>query len=99
MNGFFVWYNNYKRKLHPLELACIAHTKLTRIHPFSDGNGRTARIVSNFILHKQGYPMFLVDVKERKIYYNSLDESDRGNERDFIKFIFDIIVKQLKSQI
>lgn len=99
MNGFFVWYNNYKRKLHPLELACLAHTKFTRIHPFSDGNGRTTRIISNFILYKHGYPMFFVDVKERKRYYNSLDESDRGNERVFVKFVFDNVVNQLKSKI
>jgi len=99
MDKFFVWYNNYKRKLHPLELACLVHTKFTRIHPFSDGNGRTARIISNFILYKHGYPMFFVDVKERKRYYNSLDESDMGNERVFVKFVFDNIVNQLKSKV
>jgi len=99
MKGFFVWYNNSKKRLHPLELACLVHTKLTRIHPFSDGNGRTARIISNFILYKYDYPMFFVDVKDRRKYYDTLDESDRGNERPFVKFVFDNIIEQLKPKL
>lgn len=99
MKGFFIWYNNSKTRHHPLELACLAHTKLTRIHPFSDGNGRAARIISNFILYKNGFPLFFVDVKDRGKYYNALDESDKGNERVFVKFIFDSIIEQLKSKV
>ncbi len=98
MKRLLIWYNNSKKRLHPLELACLLHTNLTRIHPFSDGNGRTARIISNFILYKNGYPMFFVDVKDRRKYYQSLDESDKGNERNFVKFVFDNIVEQLKSK-
>ena len=98
MKEFFIWYNNSKRRLHPLELACVVHTKFTRIHPFSDGNGRTARIISNFILYKHDYPMFFVDVKDRRRYYNSLDESDKGNERAFVKFVFDNIIEQIKPK-
>ncbi len=96
MDHLFIWYNNHKRKMHPLELACIVHTRLTRIHPFSDGNGRTARVISNFILRKSHFPMFLIDVKDRRSYYEALDESDRGNERVFVSFIFDRVVEQLK---
>jgi len=99
MKRFLIWYNNSKRKYHPLELACLVHTRLTRIHPFSDGNGRTARIVSNFILHKNRYPLFFVDVKDRIEYYHALDDSDAGNERTFIRFIFNNIIQQLKSNI
>ncbi len=98
MKGFFVWYNNKKNKLHPLELACLLHTKFIRIHPFSDGNGRTARVISNFILFKSKYPLFLIENKDRANYYRALEESDKGNERRFIKFIFDNVVEQLKSK-
>ncbi|MBI3032376.1 Fic family protein [Candidatus Woesearchaeota archaeon] len=34
----------------------MIHSKFTNIHPFSDGNGRTARVISNFILHSHKYP-------------------------------------------
>ncbi|MBI3309552.1 MAG: Fic family protein, partial [Candidatus Melainabacteria bacterium] len=43
-----------KNKLHPFELAALVHAKLAWIHPFEDGNGRTARTVMNFILMKKG---------------------------------------------
>ena len=97
MIKLFIWYNNNKNKFHPVELACLVHSEFTRIHPFADGNGRTARIISNFILQKNGYPMFFIDVKDRRKYYEALDKSDVGDERVFVKFIFDIIINQLKS--
>ncbi|MBI5065401.1 Fic family protein [Candidatus Woesearchaeota archaeon] len=97
MVKLFIWYNNNKNKFHPVELACLIHSEFTRIHPFADGNGRTARIISNFILQKNGYPMFFIDVKDRRKYYEALDKSDVGDERSFVKFIFDIIINQLKS--
>ena len=99
INELFVWYNNNKKRLHPLELACLLHTKFTRIHPFSDGNGRTARIISNFILYKNKYPMFIIDFNNRREYYEALDKSDKGNEKDFISLIFKIIVNQIKSKV
>ena len=98
MKEFFIWYNNNKKRFHPLELACLVHTKFTRIHPFSDGNGRTARVISNFILSKNEYPLFFLETKDRREYYNALEDSDRGNEREFIKFVFDNVVEQLKSK-
>lgn len=98
MRKFFIWYNNNKSRYHPLELACIVHTKFTRIHPFSDGNGRTARVLSNFILHKHGYPMFIVEKRNRRKYYKVLEKSDNGDERPFVKFVFDNIVRQLKRR-
>ncbi|HLD89376.1 MAG TPA: Fic family protein [Candidatus Nanoarchaeia archaeon] len=97
MEKLFIWYNNNKNRLHPIELACLVHSEFTRIHPFADGNGRTARIISNFLLKKNGHSMFFIDVKDRRKYYEALDKSDAGDERGFVKFIFDIIINQLKS--
>ena len=97
MEKLFVWYNNNKNKFHPIELACLVHSEFTRIHPFADGNGRTARIISNFILRKNGYPMFFIEVKDRRKYYEALDKSDLGDERILVRFIFDIIINQLKN--
>lgn len=97
MRRFFIWHNNNKTRLHPLELACLVHTKFVRIHPFSDGNGRTSRVLSNFMLHKHGYPMFIIENKNRSRYYKSLEESDKGNERTFVRFVFDNLTGQLKK--
>ncbi|MBU3896843.1 MAG: Fic family protein [Nanoarchaeota archaeon] len=98
MRQFFVWYNNNKDRMHPLELACLVHTKFARIHPFSDGNGRTSRVLTNFVLHKHDYPMFIVENKDRSSYYNTLEKSDKGDDRSFVKFIFDNIVGQLRRK-
>ena len=98
MRKFFVWYNNNRKRLHPLELSCLVHTKFVRVHPFSDGNGRTSRVLTNFTLSKKGYPMFFIENKNRREYYEALEQSDRGNERAFIKFIFKNIINQLKSK-
>jgi len=98
MKEFIVWYNNNKKRLHPLELACLVHTKFVRIHPFSDGNGRASRILTNYLLSKQGYPMFIIENKNRREYYEALEKSDNGDERVFIKFIFNNLINQLKSK-
>lgn len=99
MKSFFVWYNNNKNNFHPFELSCLIHTKFVRIHPFSDGNGRTARVLTNFILFKRGYPMFFIENKDRREYYKALESSDHGDERPFVKFIFNRIAEQVKPKI
>ena len=42
---------------HPVELAAFVHLKFVTIHPFGDGNGRISRLMMNFVLNKEGYPM------------------------------------------
>ncbi|MDE1843121.1 MAG: Fic family protein, partial [Thaumarchaeota archaeon] len=48
LTEFFQWYNKNKNKLHPVELAAVAHLKFVTIHPFGDGNGRVSRLIMNF---------------------------------------------------
>lgn len=51
MEDFVAWLNSPEaQKLHPIKFAALAHYKLVFIHPFSDGNGRTARLLMNFLL-------------------------------------------------
>ena len=61
----YKWYSANKNKLHPFELATMIHAKLTWIHPFEDGNGRTARAIMNWLLIKNSYPMFFIFVPFR----------------------------------
>lgn len=96
MKKMFVWYNNNKNRFHPLEIAGLIHTKFVRIHPFTDGNGRTARIIMNFLLFKNNYPMFLIENTKRKQYYEALEESDAGNDKPFIELLFNNIIQQHK---
>jgi Fic family protein len=60
---FMRWFKENKNKLHPIELAAITHFKFIEVHPFGDGNGRIARLITNFLLIKNGYPP--INIKEK----------------------------------
>lgn len=75
LKGFFGWYSKNKGKLHPVELAALAHLRFVTIHPFADGNGRISRLMMNFILKKHGYPMLNIHYEGRDSYYNALERA------------------------
>lgn len=60
-------------KLHPIEETALFHLKFEGIHPFIDDNGRTGRLLMNFMLMRHGYPPIDVKFKYRKKYYESFD--------------------------
>ena len=97
MLNFFKWYSANKNKLHPFELATMIHAKLTWIHPFEDGNGRTARTVMNFILMKKCFPMFFIPFEKREEYYQSLDIADKGDYKEYISKMLRLIIDQIRS--
>ncbi len=102
-NQFINWYkkNSGRRsgnlKLHPVELAALVHLKFVKLHPFLDGNGRIGRLLLNFILHRNGYPMMTVEYKDRYSYYKALDEFDEtGEEEIFVRYIVDSYLREYK---
>ena len=68
--------------LHPVELAAEAHYRLVTIHPFADGNGRTARLFMNLILITQGYPPALIRKRDRLAYIGALEKAQLGGTID-----------------
>jgi Fic family protein len=87
MAQFFEWYYANEHILPVAELAAWAHYKLVYIHPFIDGNGRTARLLMNLILMQRGYPPAVILRLDRKKYMDALNEANRGNYTDFLNFI------------
>lgn len=74
--------------LHPVELAAEAHYQLITIHPFVDGNGRTARLLMNLILMQHGYPPALIRKRDRLRYIQSLEKAQLGGSKeDYHKII------------
>lgn len=72
--------------------AVVLHAWLTHIHPYIDGNGRTARAIGNLELIRAGYPPIIIKKKERDRYLECLAESDDGGDiRSFAELIFDRI--------
>ena len=63
------------------------HYKFIRIHPFDDGNGRTARILMNFILMQFGFPPVIIKTEDKVNYFAALQLADAGNIEPFINYI------------
>ena len=67
---------------------CISHAFFEEIHPFTDGNGRTGRILLNYILISNGYPLVIIKGtdKKKQVYYKGLEELDNQLSSVFIKY-------------
>jgi Fic family protein len=87
MNEWDDWLNGPALGLHPVERAAIAHHRLVAIHPFIDGNGRTARLVMNLLLMREGYPPTIILRANRRQYYRVLARADRGDESPLVNFV------------
>ncbi len=96
MNNLVKWLAKENTKMHPIELAALFHHKLVNIHPFFDGNGRTARLMMNVILMQNGYPLVIILKNDRKKYYRMLEQADKGNYKEFIKFISIAVMRSLE---
>jgi Fic family protein len=80
-------------------LSILAHLKLVKIHPFVDGNGRTARLLMNTILKQHSLPPISINPKNRSQYLLSLENSDIDNYSDFTDFILNQYLESLDNYL
>lgn len=79
---------------HPVRDAARAHIELVRIHPFIDGNGRTARLLTNLLLLRAGYPEALYTTEHRRDYMQALDTATFHDDPDpFIEVTIQAVVR------
>lgn len=95
MEDFFEWYRSTAQSLHPVERAARVHSDFVNIHPFIDGNGRTARIIMNLELMKAGFPVVIIPVESRSLYYQNLDLA--ATNGDYVPFISQLIQLTIHS--
>lgn len=95
MEAFFRWYGVARGALHPVEFAARVHADFVNIHPFKDGNGRTARLIMNFELMRVGFPSVIVPVDARPDYYRNLDIA--ATQGDYLPFVMQIAELAQKS--
>lgn len=89
LSNFFAWYNQNKKQIDPVELAALVHLKFVTIHPFEDGNGRASRLIMNFVLRKNGYPMLNIRYVNRRGYYTALERSQINEDPNiFLRWFF-----------
>ena len=92
MAKFIEWYKNLGLSIHPVERAARVHSDFVKIHPFSDGNGRTARLLMNLELMKAGFPPVVLPVEKRLEYYTALDTAHtKGDYQQFLSLITAVI--------
>jgi Fic family protein len=98
LREFFKWYDKNKDKnnlYHPVELAAFVHLKFVTIHPFGDGNGRISRLMMNFVLNKEGYPMLDISYSGRNSYYSALERAQvRKADSAFIQWFMRKYMKE-----
>ena len=85
MKELISFYKKNKYIIHPIELASEFHMRFAIIHPFSDGNGRMARLLMNFILDRSGFPMIDISVENRAEYIEALST---GKPEKLTQFIY-----------
>lgn len=101
MNDFSAWLgptstpSQEQQPMYPIVLAAAAHAWFVYIHPFVDGNGRTARILMNLVLMRYGYPISVITTSDRSRYYDALEESQSSNLTPFIALVLDTVEESL----
>lgn len=83
------WLKENEDKMHLLALVTFFHHKFENIHPFSDGNGRTGRVLMNYVLSSLGYPPFVISRRFRKEYLDSMNKADNSLKKGLIKVEID----------
>jgi Fic family protein len=94
MGELFKEYQKNKRALHPVELASWLHNGFVQIHPFTDGNGRTSRLLMNWILMRNRFPPAIIETRNKEQYYNAIEEADKGNQKPFASFLSQQLLEQ-----
>lgn len=88
MDELLAWLKENPDEYTPIELAAVFHHQFVQIHPFTEGNGRTARLLMNAILMRFGYPFIaIVSTHDRSKYFKTLMDADLGNASPFANFV------------
>lgn len=105
MKGLIDWINRSgKENIHPIIVAGIAHREFAAIHPFADGNGRTARALATLVLYQRGYDfrkLFALEDyynRDRQKYYQEINIGPKYNKKDFTEWL-EYFVEGFKEEI
>lgn len=99
MSQLLTWFRNHQHEHHPIEAAAILHHRFAQIHPFLDGNGRTARLLMNLYLMRTGYPLTIILKNDRQKYYRALRFADNGRYKALIQLIAQAALRSLNMYL
>jgi len=88
LGALIKWFNANSKKHHPIVVAAHFHSEFETIRPFVDGNGRTGRLLMNFMLKNRGFPPMTIFFKYWQEYYGALEKARKEkNLRPLIKIM------------
>ncbi len=88
--------DTHASSIHPVMRAALIHYEFVSIHPFIDGNGRTARLLMNLALMQEGYPPAIIQPKDRLSYIKGLEKAQLGGTlEDYLGVIEKAVFKSL----
>lgn len=99
MHEFILQLPKLKAELHPVEYAAMVHIIFVNIHPFTDGNGRVARLLMNLALLQSGYNIVVIPPVVRADYISAIQKTNNGNNADFINFISEMVLESQKEYL
>jgi Fic family protein len=98
MGELVAWYRREAAAsvLPPLVLAATFHYRFVAIHPFDDGNGRMARLLTNLILMQHRYVPVIIPLEARGDYLLALEQADAGDLADFVLLMGRELIRSLE---
>ena len=85
---------------HPMVVAARFHGFYEYLHPFRDGNGRTGRLVSNYILLRMGHPLLIIPSEARQEYISALRMiRTEATDEHLIRFFFKMAVQRMQEEM
>lgn len=99
MKQLMAWARQGKGDLHSIEFVALFHHHFAKIHPFLDGNGRTARLLMNLFLMREGFPLVVILKNDRQKYYRCLRSADHGRYKALIQFIAQAALRSLNMYL
>ena len=88
------------QKIHPMIVAARFHGFFEYLHPFRDGNGRTGRLMSNWILLHAGHPLLIIELKARERYIAALKQiRSEGTDEHLVSFFFSTAIARMQADL
>lgn len=85
---------------HPMVVAARFHGFYEYLHPFRDGNGRTGRLMSNYILLRMGHPLLIIPSESRQEYISALRMiRTEATDEHLVRFFFKMAVKRMQEEM
>lgn len=86
--------------VHPMILAARFHGFNEYLHPFRDGNGRTGRLVSNYILLRSGHPLLIIPSEARQEYISALRMiRTEATDEHLVRFFFKMAMRRMEDEL